>query len=368
MNLISSAWLALLAALFVSISAFAEEASLPDLADQLLDRTGAPGVAIARLDEAGLEIAVAGVRALGADAAIEPGDSWHVGSNTKAMTATLAARLVERGDIEWDATIKESLAPLQLEIAPAFTEVTLSDLLTHRSGLPANMGRWATVWYAGSDNERDVEADRRAFAEAMLGGEPAGERGAYLYSNSGYTIAGLMLELAAGASYETLMQREVFDPLDMGEAGWGPPGEADQLDEPRGHRPGLFSGLRAVEPGAGADNPPVLNSAGRAHMPLGDLARFLSAHLAGATGDERYLSAESWAMLHAPIGEEAYAMGWGVSGAGRLSHAGSNTMWFVRMAIWPEQGEGAIIALNEGRIAQLREPVDDALEALAPKP
>lgn len=330
-------------------------------AEALRAATGSPGVAVAVIDAAGFREGVAGVRVAGSDAAIEPGDLWHLGSDTKAMTATLAARLVEQGAISWDGTIADVLSDQSFEIAPEFKDATLVDLLSHRSGLPSNIGLLQTLRLVGADADRDVVTDRRAYAAVVLKAKPGGARGEFLYSNAGYVVAGLMLETAGGAPYEALMRREVFEPLGMTSAGWGPPGVAGEADQPRGHSKGMFGGLKAVEPGARADNPPASNSAGRAHMSFPDLAAFLKAHLDGAAGDEGYLSAESWARLHRPPQGGSYALGWAVRESGVLVHSGSNTLWYVVMAIDPEAGVGAMAGVNDGRVDVVDRPVGDAV-------
>ncbi|WP_306015574.1 serine hydrolase [Oceanicaulis sp. MMSF_3324] len=324
-------------------------------------QSGAPAAGLARVTRAGQRsMAVAGVRAVNQDAPVQSDDLWHLGSNTKAMTATLAARLVEAGVLDWDTTLSEALP--DIEMASVYEQVTLADLLHHRSGLPANIGRLSVLQFLGDDGSRDVQADRVRFAEIVLNQPPATEHGVFLYSNAGYVIAGLVIEQKAGRPFEALMQDEVFEPLGMESAGWGSPGEVDALDQPRGHAAGLFGGLNAREPDERADNPAVLNSAGRAHMSLDDVLDFLLVHLRQEDGP--YLSAESWARLHAPVGEEAYAMGWGVTPAGVLGHAGSNTMWMIRSRIDPERGVAAAAVVNDGRIDQVSPVLGRALDAM----
>ncbi len=224
--------------------------------------------------------------------------------------------------------------------------------------MTANAGMLTSLRLAGADADRDAAADRVVYARAVLT-TPGGLPGDFLYSNAGYVIAALMLETAAGQDYETLMTREVFGPLGMDSAGWGPPGVPGAGDQPRGHRAGLF-GLSPAEPGAGADNPPALNPAGRAHMSAGDLMRFLDVHRRGAAREDTgYLSADSFARLHAPEGD--YALGWGVQADGTLSHAGSNTMWLVSMTVRPAEGWAGAAGVNDGRLDQVSGPVRDAL-------
>jgi D-alanyl-D-alanine carboxypeptidase len=343
----------------------ATQAELDGEASDLIAATGSPGGVVMRDCGDGAQIGVAGVRVRGSEVAILPSDLWHLGSNTKAMTATLAARLVEQGVVGWDMTVAEALGAYDLEIHPALGEATLEELLGHRSGMVSNSGRITALRLMGADADRDLEADRLVYARDVLG-EPAGPRGEFLYSNAGYVIAGLMLEARAGLPYEALMEREVFEPLGLDSPGWGPPGEAGEIDQPRGHRLGFFGGLGAREPGAGADNPPALNAAGRAHMSFADLARFLQAHI---HRDEAYLDAHSWTRLHTPTDGDNYALGWGVRPSGVLAHSGSNTFWFVQMAADPSSGCAVAVGVNDGRIDDVRGPVTDMTGALlSPQP
>ena len=349
---------------FMSTFSLAQAQSAADIADQLRNDSGAPAAGVAHLSsDLTRQIAVSGVRSTRHDAPVERDDLWHLGSNTKAMTATLAARLVEAGVVRWDNTISEMLSNTDLEIHPDFASATLEDLLHHRSGLPANIGLMSTIAMMGADDARDVRADRLNYARQLLSKAPSQPRGQFVYSNASYTIASLALEQVADQAYETLMQREVFEPLGMDSAGWGPPGVVDANDQPRGHRGRIFGGLRAMEPNETADNPPVINAAGRAHMSLDDVLDFLQAHLLAEDGP--YLSEDSWSRLHAPVGEERYAMGWGVGPNGELGHSGSNTMWLIQAEIDPTTRSARVAVVNSGVLGRVSEPVDAALAALS---
>lgn len=81
--------------------------------------------------------AVAGVRRIGGDDPIRATDFFQIGSTTKAMTAAVAARLVERGQIAWTTTLAEALPDLAEGMLPAYRVVTLEQLLNHRGGVAA---------------------------------------------------------------------------------------------------------------------------------------------------------------------------------------------------------------------------------------
>lgn len=321
-----------------------------DLARWLADDPLIPGAVVATITSGGeAEIAVAGSRVAGGAEAVAEGDLWHVGSNTKSMTATLAARMVEAGLIDWTTTIGDSLGDAMPRIDPALATVTLEELLLHLSGMRANLGLVPTL--------RLGTGPRAAYVAQVLAAGPEGPRGGFLYSNAGYVVAGAMLEAAGGASWEDLVRDHVFRPLGMESAGFGPP----QGDQPQGHRSTALAGLRPVGQRASADNIPALGPAGRVHLSASDMLRYLHTHL---TRDAAFLSAEGWERLHRPQGPENYAMGWGGLSDGRLRHSGSNTMWFAQ--IWLDFGAGraAFVAVNSGAMDRVRGPVTEAGDRL----
>ncbi len=357
-------------AVLTAPAAFAQatpnDTELAALAEQAREASGAPAVAVMLWHAGEARIGVAGVRAISSDVPVTPDDLWHIGSDTKAMTATLVARLVESGAISWDDTIGERLGAVIENIDPAYADQDFRHLLSHRAGLPANIGmvdmvRFQMEGVAG----RPLPQQRLDYAGRMLRMAPAAEaQSEFLYSNAGYVIVGAMLEQTTGESWETLITREVFEPLAMASAGFGPPGSTAVIDQPRGHRSGLFGALTAVPPGPRADNPPVLGPAGTVHVSLTDLGRYLGAHMAGDRREPNdYLTADSWQTLHTPPFGGNYALGWGVRD-GRLLHAGSNTMWFVQIVMEPESDRAVVIAFNDGRTDQLAPVMGPIIEAL----
>ncbi len=342
---------------------------------------GAPGAAVLHLDASGLHLGVAGERALGGGDPVTADDRWHLGSNTKAMTAVLVARLVEAGVVGWDDTVESWLA--ELDPHPAYRGATLPQLLAHRSGLPANAEPAVMMALFGADALRDPVADRRSYAASVLGpadGVTAGVAGGvaagpgdpapFLYSNAGYVVAGAMIEAATGEAWESLIQTWVWEPLGITTGGFGPPPDGIQ-----GHRADPEGRLTPQPPGAFADNPPALGPAGRAHMTLADYGLFLQAVLDGARGegDPGFLSTESWTRLLLPMegprapGDPAYGLGWGVLEEGRLlQHAGSNGLWFVRARLAPGAGRAVVVAVNEARVDRLGDAMTRILEGGEP--
>ena len=354
-----------------------EAEDLAGLLGGILEKHKVPALAAAAVREGRIVArGVVGIRAAGSDEKATLGDLWHLGSCTKAMTATLAATFVERGELTWETTVGEVFADVKMD--EGWRGVTLRQLLTNRGGAPAGLdagGLWERLFvFEGTPREA-----REMLVAGVLGRAPAQEPGVFVYSNAGFSIAGAMLERKGGESWEELVVGRVLRPLGVTSAGFGAPGSAGSVDQPRGHRRG-----KAVAPGKWADNPSAIAPAGRAHMTIEDWARFAGAHASGETvkKDEagfRLLKPETFAMLHTPGDEKdrknAYAMGWVVAerawgkGArdgdrGRvLTHAGSNTMWFCVAWVAPEREFAVVVATNAGDEAA-QKATDEAAGAI----
>lgn len=143
---------------------------------------------------------------------------FAIDADAKAMTAVIAARLVERGVIRWDTRIADALPELQREMLPAYRGATLDDLLAHRAGLPPftardEFRRFLGLLPAHPDAQLATDGGRRLFfARWLLRQPPAAETG-FLYSNAGYALAATMLERASGQNYHALFEQEVARPL-----------------------------------------------------------------------------------------------------------------------------------------------------------
>ncbi len=337
----------------LAATARGDAARLEDVLERIREKHQLPGLVAARIEgERVAEIAAVGVREFGKPERVTVDDRFHIGSCTKAMTATLMALLVEEGKLQWSSTPADVFSELKERMHADFRAVTLEQLLAHRAGVPADLGAgglWGRLWaHAGTPTEA-----RRLLLESVLTQAPANRPGtAYLYANAGFAIAGAMAERVTGQPFEELMTERLFKPLSMTSAGFGAPGVADRLDQPRGHV--LRDGKPvAVQPGRDADNPPAIAPAGTVHCTLGDWAKFVVAHLRGEKGGSGLLKAETFRRLHEPRDGQDYAFGWSFAerpwaGGRVLTHAGSNTMWFAVVWIAPNKDFAVVSATNLG--------------------
>lgn len=309
---------------------------LPGLVAAIVDRDGAAAVG------------ACGVRARGDEAALKTTDRMHLGSCTKAMTATLCAKLVDAKELAWTTTIGASFADWGDAVDAGWKDVTLEQLLTHRAGVPRDVepALWARL-FSSKDAPR---AQREQLARGTFAKPPKHAPGAaFEYSNTGIAIAGLMAERATKKDWEELMRAELFAPLGMSTAGFGAPGKTGVIDEPRGHR----ANGKFVEVGPGSDNPPAIGPGGTVHASIGDWAEFAALHLRGVKDGGLDIAASTFARMHAPPadGLEPYAMGWMALerrwGGRVLTHSGSNTMWFCVAWLSPEKEFGVLVATNQ---------------------
>ncbi len=301
-------------------------------------------------------LGVTGARKAGGTERVTLDDRFHLGSDTKAMTATLIGVLVEEGTLSWDTTVGAVFGAVLPDMDAGWKDVALESLLRNRGGAPADLdadGLWMKLWeQRGTPTEQRMQLVEGVTKRPPLPGQK------FVYSNAGFAIAGAMAERTTGRAWEDLMQVKVFHPLGITTAGFGAPGNPELIDQPWGHQ----SNGNAVPPGPSGDNPPAIGPAGIVHMTIGDWAKFIEAHLSGdALSPERrctLVTAETYDMLHRPV--ESYAMGWAVltrpwASGGRpgdtgltLTHAGSNTMWFCVAWLAPEKGLAVLITTNQG--------------------
>jgi len=303
-----------------------------------------PAMALAVVTSDGIKFAGAvGVRKRGTEIPVKLDDLWHLGSDGKAMTSTLIARLVERGQLKWGSTLAEVFPDLAPQMDPEFQKVTLLQLLSHRAGLPANLN---LADYHGNN----VESLRLRAARQELAKNPQSAPGSkFAYSNLGYIIAAAVVEKTTGKSWERAIADEVFDPLQMKSAAFGGTGTPGQIDQPWPH---TGDGKPAAENGPEMDNPPVMGPAGCVHCSIQDWARFVQDQLRGARGLPALLKPESYQKLQTPPFGGDYALGWIVvqrswAGGKALNHGGDNTMNFANVWIAPQQNFAILVCVNQ---------------------
>ena len=267
----------------------------------------------------------------------------------------------QAGRISWTDTVGGVLGSAIPDMRAEYRDVTFRHLCSHRAGLQANIPMSDLLAFPRESG--DSRADRIRYATLGLRQAPHGPKETtFEYSNTGYVIAGAMLETKMGAPWEALIQEYVFSPLGMASAGQGAPGTPGAYDQPCGHATNAAGVMEAYPPGGAlTDNPAALGPAGRVHANFEDVLKYLTAHCEMRSG---FLSRESWQTLHTPPFGGPYAMGFSRQG-NSLWHNGSNTLWYAEVMFDQSRGIVAAAAANDGRAGDLRAPVGAALVGAA---
>jgi CubicO group peptidase (beta-lactamase class C family) len=264
----------------------------------------------------------------------------------------------------WNTTLREAYP--DLDMRSEYENITLIQLLSHRAGLP----EW--IYHVSSKNvteqfvdnwwkDRDTPANMRSeYLRETVKQRLADKPGhSIYYSNSGYLMAGAMLEKVTGKAYEKLMAEEIFKPLALRKAGFGPPAKLDPQNQPIGHS-GYFRSP-CLE-----DFPDYMAPAAVIHISIKDWAKFILLHLGIAENIGVALGANTLRTLHSPpdsatwradaeeneygIPSLNYALGWYTlaidNKEGLLWHPGGNTGFIAQVVVDPERKNAVLLATN----------------------
>jgi CubicO group peptidase (beta-lactamase class C family) len=314
-----------------------------------LDRARVPGAAVAVVWRGEVVLARGyGTANVDTGAATTADTLFAIGSTTKAFTTFALAQAIEEGLLEWDEPVRTWLPELDLVDDFAERELTLRDMVTHRSGLP----RHDFVWYANPDLAREEMVKRLAHLEPT-----ASFRETWQYNNLMFATAGILLARVSGSSWEERVRSGILEPLGMSRTCFGL-GElvtrddvAAAHDRERGKNVVIESrDLTQIGP------------AGSIHSSANDMARWIEMLLGlGELDGLRLLSAARVAELSTPVmvmpsmgvaaddGPAAYALAWmvdTVEGRLRVHHGGGIDGFTTQVELYPESQLGIFTVTN----------------------
>jgi len=296
------------------------------LADSVRRAYHIPGLAYAVISsDSIIDMAATGLQRVDRPEALQLTGRFHIGSNTKAVTALLAALLVQDKKISWDTKFLDLFPDLKPASRTVYYSVTLQQLLSFRGKLP----RYTYTFDTPTREEiTGNEAEQRlAMARYFLAKPPMKEENGLTPSNVDYILAGLMLEKVSDRSYKELV-------TDLGQRlaiqfGFDYPNLTDST-QTWGHD-------TAGNPVAPADNYKLnwLLSAGNINISLPDYTRFIQLHLLGLKGKATMLPSPVFKKLL--FGLPVFSLGWFNATDADTKH---------RMA-WNEGNAGAFITSVE---------------------
>lgn len=317
-----------------------------------------PGLCVAIVRDG--EVALAkgyGVRVLGDEVAVDARTRFGIASNTKVFTALALGLLVEQGDLEWDAPVQRYLPSFHLSDPYVARELTVRDLLVHRSGL--GLGAGDLLWWPGSTYDRK-EIVRRLRHVPLA----TSFRSAYAYDNVLYLVAGELIEAVSGKTWEVFVEERILVPVGMA--------HSSVRHSDAGGR-GNVAGTHAEVDGKVVAVPPMTsdntNPAGGIMAGAEDMAKWLQVLLRRGrlTDDGRLFSERTYRELTTlvtpiPIRDpdpvlgnlrpnfSGYALGLGVRdyrGKKVLTHTGGLPGYVSRVLLLPELDLGIAVLTNQ---------------------
>lgn len=322
-----------------------------------------PGLAVVVVRSNGqARVYVSGERRMGKGDPITPADRMHLGSLTKAITATVIGALAEQHRMTPETTIGQAFPELCAKMQPAYRDVSVRQLLAHSGGVPPYRTRESLQWTLALKGTATEQ--RHSFLERVLAEPPRFEPGTrHEYSNAGGAIAGAIAERIGGAPYRQLVQELVFARLG-GQAGFGNPGLA-ATPQPWGHTRTIVGTVVEVSPSDAVYTTPLaIEPAGDVSLAPQDYGRFLQLHLRGLRNRDDVLKATTIQELHrrvAPINPSlGFVMGWSVmprDGVESHEHVGSYGAYVAYATIQPSRDVAVGAFTNLGGGQELRDAV-----------
>ncbi|GJQ21399.1 MAG: serine hydrolase [Bacteroidia bacterium] len=335
-----------------------DQKDLDDYVRAVMEKFDVPGVSLAVVKNGRVVVAKGyGVKELGKSEPVDARTLFGIASNTKAFTATALGLLVEEEKLKWDGRVIDYLPWFQLSDPYVTRELTIRDLLVHRSGL--GLGAGDLLWWPPSKYSRKEIARRLRYIPLETS-----FRSAYAYDNVLYTVAGEVIEEVSGLSWEDFVQKRILDAVGMTTS------NVRHSDAERGGNVAsphakIEGTLRVIKPFA-SDN---TNPAGGINSNAEDMARWMIVQLDSGrvSGGKRLYSPrtarELWSpVTPMPIGTpapelgplranfHAYALGFVVRdyrGYKIVTHTGGLPGYVSQVMMIPELKAGVCVLTNQ---------------------
>jgi CubicO group peptidase (beta-lactamase class C family) len=335
-------------------------------AEAVMKASEVPGAAIAIVEKGKVTLARGyGVRKLGSPEAVGADTLFQIGSTTKAVTATALALLVEEGKIRWDDRVIDHLPGFRMYDPWVTREITVRDLLVHRSGLGRGQGDLMFV--------PSTEISRADLVRRIQFLKPATSfRSGFAYDNVLYAVAGQLIEAVSGKTWENFVEERILEPVGMKSSVTN---DVDRLSAPdRAFPHGRVGELRGIGPQQLLDEKKValganVGPAGAIAAGANDLARWLAVQLGSGQlpgSEHRLFSAENAQAMWQPVVPvpvtpfppaladavpqfRGYALGWMVQdyrGHKVIQHGGGTLGFRAVVVLIPEKNTGFALVNN----------------------
>jgi CubicO group peptidase (beta-lactamase class C family) len=352
----------LFAVLFFPLALPAFAQSLPRDLDAYVVRAmqtfEVPGLAVAVVKDGRLVFAKGyGVKKLGDPAQVDENTLFGIGSNTKAFTAATLASLVDEGKLSWDDKVFQKLPGFAMYDPYVSHELTVRDLLCHRSGLGLGEGDmllWPHTTYSRAEIVRRIRYMKPA----------SSFRSKYAYSNLMFLTAGELIAATTGRSWEDSVRERIFAPIGMSTSNFSNSELKPGVDFAWPHS--QVDGKLKVD---NLENKDTISSAGVINSSVSEMAKWMIVQLNNGKvpGIDRRIfsdkqSREMWSpqtIVPAPDDPgplaamstdfSAYGLGWGLRdyhGHKLVGHSGGLMGFLTRVLLVPDQHLGVVVLTN----------------------
>lgn len=319
-----------------------------------MEELGVPGVALGVLHESRVYTAGFGVTSLDNPLPVDEHTVFQIGSISKTFTATAVMRLVEMGNVELAAPIRTYLPDFALTDEAISRQVTLAHVLTH-------MGGWVGDYFKDFGRGADALTTMVGKLKKAPQQNPVGAL--WSYNNTGFNVAGRVIEAVTEEPFELAVKRLVFDPLGLEDTFYFPE-EALTRRHAVGHVL-TAEGLKVTRPWA---MPRSMAPAGGVISCVVDQLRFAAFHLGdgrGPTG-EQVLKPDSLDVMQSRQVDAGSLCEWmGLTwfldefrGAPTLGHGGSTNGFQTGLVMFPEQNFAVSILANSDHGHELEQFVN----------
>jgi CubicO group peptidase (beta-lactamase class C family) len=290
--------------ILLSITTISYGQKTVQFADSIRNTYNIPEISYAVVDsKSTLEIAALGRHSIDLTDTATLNDRFHLGSNTKAMTAFIIAKYVEKGKLKWTTKFFDVFPEWKESSKPEYANISLQDLLSHKAGIQPFQGEGdpKITDFKGTNQEK-----RKQFGQFVLTLDPIklDDQSPFIYSNAGYTLATLMLEKVTGKSWEQLVEKVFNKDLKLNVKFSWP--ENQKQKDTWGHS--FENGKLIPIPSTVDYHLDYTEPAGDLNIKLIDYIKFIQLNLQGLKGQNNYLKSETYKFIHK--GVENYSLGW----------------------------------------------------------
>ena len=355
MQSLSNLYLVLFFFVSFSINLFAQkaDAQLNKLLNEYRQAYNLPGIAASVITPSGIQYGLSGVKNIGSNKQLTFDSKFHLASNTKAITAMLAAILVAEGKIEWEEKLLDVVPELKEHSRADYLDITLAQLLSHQAMILPFESDNSSEWKKMPKDLNKQPDPKLAFAIYALGLKPKKNKDSnHLYSNGGYTLAALMMERKSGQSWEQLLD-DLCSKLDLAYYVGFP--SQENTGGTNGHQEKGSNRFQALAPQQEYPFPAYLAPAGHLSMNLVDFSELIRMHLEGLMGTNNVLSAELYQQMH--FGIPYYSLGWYNGNIGDTEekfsyHGGSLGSFSSSVMLSADRSVAIIILVNsDGKVS-----------------